>query len=113
MKKTEQRQLTSNDREALRVYRSLEAQRRAGTLPAAASLSGATMRLPRVRLASDVDLSKAKPSCAGCHGTGIAGHRVLKGDDAGEVRVPVVCGCVLRRGGVRQDALDRMQGGVS
>lgn len=104
--------LTPNDRDALRVYRSLCEQRAAGTLPAAASLGGETLRLPRVRLAGDVDLSMADPDCAGCQGSGIAGHRVLA-DESGEVRVAVICGCVVRRGGVRADALDRMQGGAS
>jgi len=104
--------LTPNAREALRVYRSFCEQRAAGTLPAAASLGGETLRLPRVRLAEDVDLSKAKPGCKSCHGTGIAGQRVFE-DASGEVHVPIVCACVVRRGGVRRDALDRMQGAVS
>ena len=104
--------LTLNDREALRVYRSLCDQRAAGTLPAAAALGAETLRLPRVRLAHDVDLEKADPRCKGCHGTGIAGNRVLQ-DASGEARVPIVCACVVRRGGVRQDALDRLGGGAS
>ena len=103
--------LTPNDRDALRVYRSLCAERAAGTLPAAASLGGETLRLPRVRLAGDVDFSVAEPDCCLCSGRGITGHRVL-GDASDEVRVPVVCGCVVRRGGVRPDALDRMQEGA-
>ena len=110
--KNKSEHLTPNDREALRLYRSLCEQRAAGTLPAAASLGGETLRLPRVRLTGDVDLSVAEPDCSRCDGRGIAGHRVL-GDASDEVRVPVVCGCVVRRGGVRPDALDRMQGGAS
>lgn len=110
MQEENEQHLTPNDREALRVYRSLVEQRAAGTLPAAAAIGKVTLRMPRVRLSQDVDLSKADPSCTGCHGTGIAGHRVLS-DPSGEVRVPVVCSCVVRQGGVRADALDRMEGG--
>ena len=102
--------LTPNDREALRVYRSLLDQRAAGTLPAAAAVGCETLRLPRVRLAGDVDLSVAASGCTDCQGEGITGHRVLE-DATGQVRVPVVCGCVVRGGGVRRDALDGMQGG--
>lgn len=109
---TKHEHLTPNDREALRVYRSLCEQRAAGTLPAAASLGGETLRLPRVRLGDDVDLSVAEPDCSCCDGRGIAGHRVF-GDASNEVRVPIVCGCVVRRGGIRADVLDRLQGGAS
>jgi hypothetical protein len=52
-----------------------------------------------MRYAEDVDLTKAKPSCKRCHGVGITGH-LLKDDQ----RIPVVCRCVVREGGVRPDS---------
>lgn len=111
MKKTNDNGLTLNDREALRIYSSLLKQRQEGTLPSAAVLGGDTFRLPRVRLAGDIDFSKAKRSCKRCHGTGVQGHRLLK-DDRGEIRVPIVCPCVVEAGGVKQDKLDQIMGGA-
>jgi hypothetical protein len=112
MQTKNEQHLTPNDRDALRVYRSLCEQRAAGTLPAVAALGGETLRLPRVRLAGDVDLTVADSTCAACGGQGIAGSRTLS-DSSGEVRVPVVCGCVIRGGGLRPDALDLIHGGAA
>ena len=97
--------MTKNDREALRVYRSLLKQREAGTLPSVGGLAGETMRMPRVRLAQDVDLSKADPKCDSCGGSGVKEHHVLE-DESGRVEVPVVCSCVVNAGGVHRDKLD-------
>jgi len=64
---------------------------------------------PRVRLASHIDTSKAKPGCGHCHGRGIVGYkRADLGDGNGEQRIPVICRCVSRAGGVKPDELDRI-----
>ncbi len=67
---------------------------------------------PRLRRASDVDLTKAKPGCKWCNGTGTTGYRTaeLPGEDGtpAAVRVRLVCKCVTRRGGVELDTLDKM-----
>lgn len=65
---------------------------------------------PRLRAASTVDMSKAKPSCNRCHGTGRVGYRAIDDPEhpGQTARVPVVCRCVTRRGGVKRDILDRM-----
>jgi hypothetical protein len=65
-------------------------------------------RAPRVRLAADVDLKKAKRGCKHCNGTGRSGWATIPMSDQpeGRVRVPVICRCVTRRGGVRRDMLD-------
>lgn len=57
----------------------------------------------RVRLAAHVDLSKANPSCKRCHGTG-----VLHWQTVGEQRIPTVCRCVAKGGGVQKDKLDQL-----
>lgn len=64
---------------------------------------------PRIRLAESVDLSKAK-NHARCNGTGIVGYRYLPNPENKDemIRVPVVCRCVARSGGVRRDEFDRI-----
>jgi hypothetical protein len=57
----------------------------------------------RVRLATDVDLSLASDDCPRCEGRG-----VVRFEQAGNQRVPVVCGCVSRNGGVSEDRLDQV-----
>lgn len=65
-------------------------------------------RAPRLRLATDVDLSKAKPSCKRCNGTGRRGLRTIEDPEnkGKEVKIPVICRCVTRRGGIKEDQLD-------
>lgn len=65
---------------------------------------------PRLRLAKDIDLSKAKRNCK-CKGTGIAGWQMIETPE-GEQQVPIICRCVSRRGGVKKDMLDRMMEAV-
>jgi len=73
----------------------------------------ATSAPPRLRAASTVDLSKAKPGCGRCHGRGISGHKHLDlQDGAGVQRVPMVCRCVSRNDGVQQDVFDRIMAEV-
>lgn len=67
----------------------------------------------RVRLARDVDLTKANPSCKRCHGTGKVGDKLVPGTRAGDqMRVPLICRCVVKGGGVRMDKIDEMMGAV-
>lgn len=65
---------------------------------------------PRLRLTSTIDLDKAKPGCKHCHGTGVRGHKTIDNpeDPGNDMRVPLICRCVTRRGGVAEDALDRI-----
>jgi hypothetical protein len=65
---------------------------------------------PRLRLAEDIDLSRAKPGCNRCHGTGRAGSRIIDNPevDGERISVPVICRCVTRGGGVKKDQLDRL-----
>lgn len=64
---------------------------------------------PRVRLAKHIDLTKAKPGCKRCGGRGIRGYKTADlGDGEGEQRIPIICRCVSRAGGVQPDELDRI-----
>jgi len=64
---------------------------------------------PRVRLAKSVDLSKAKDGCKRCNGRGITGYKTADlGDGDGEQKIPIICRCVSRNGGVKPDELDRI-----
>jgi hypothetical protein len=67
-------------------------------------------RAPRLRLATDIDMSKAKKSCKGCYGTGRKGWRTIDNpeDPGKKVKVPVICKCVTRNGGVKKDMLDEL-----
>lgn len=66
-------------------------------------------RPPRLRLAANVDFSKAK-SHLRCNGTGIVGYREMVNPEHQDetIKVPVVCRCVSRRGGIKRDAFDRI-----
>jgi len=65
---------------------------------------------PRLRTAGSVDLSKAKKDCRRCNGTGHAGYRTMDDPTApGEtMKVPIICRCVTRNGGVQKDVLDKL-----
>jgi hypothetical protein len=66
-------------------------------------------RPERVRLASHIDMAKAKPWCRKCSGRGIVGYRTADlGDGEGEQKIPIICRCVSRAGGVQPDELDRI-----
>lgn len=95
--------LTKNDREALALFKQAKKLKDEGKLPGNIGIDVAPMR---VRLAQDVDLSKATKKCKHCHGTGIVGYRVVQED-----RIPIICRCVSRAGGVRKDAFDKMTEG--
>ena len=66
--------------------------------------------IPRFRLPADVDLSKADPTCERCDGTGVKERRKLSDPEnpGKQIDVPVICRCVRRNGGVREDQLDRL-----
>ncbi len=66
---------------------------------------------PRIRLAKNIDLTKAKPGCKRCNGDGIRGYKTADlGDGKGDTRIPIICRCVSRNGGVKPDELDRIMG---
>lgn len=75
----------------------------------------ATKQLPRLRLAKDIDLSKAKKNCKGCGGTGVKEEREIDDpENEGEtVKVPVICKCVSRNQGVKRDQLDEAMENVA
>lgn len=66
---------------------------------------------PRVRLAKHIDLSKADPVCSRCDGTGRRGFKEVETPD-GKIKAPVICRCVSRNNGVKQDALDKVSAEV-
>jgi len=66
-----------------------------------------TFTAPPVVLSEDVDLSRAKPGHNRCNGTGIVGYQTINTAE-GEVRVPVICRCVSRRGGVKPRGAARL-----
>jgi len=63
----------------------------------------------RLRLKSTVDLSVAKNHNR-CRGTGIIGYRTMENPERkGEtIKVPIICRCVMQRGGVKEDAFDKI-----
>lgn len=64
---------------------------------------------PRVRLAKHIDLSKAKPGCKHCNGRGVTSYKTADlGDGSGPQKIPIICKCVSRGGGVEPDELDRI-----
>lgn len=98
---------TRSERLNLRVSPSYLARLRKAADAAGESVSAYLIRAAMAR----IEASEAKPGCRSCHGKGISGHRVLE-DPTGEVRVPIVCRCVVRGGGIREGALDRAEGGT-
>lgn len=61
---------------------------------------------PRLRLAKHINLGQADATCNRCGGTGVVRYENV--DDKGStIRVPVICRCVSRNGGVQKDQLDR------
>lgn len=65
---------------------------------------------PRVRLARDIDFSKAKPGCKHCAGRGIVGYQDVPTEDGKVETAAIVCRCVSRNKGVKSDAFDNMMG---
>lgn len=94
------RGLDASQRQALELYEKAKADKKKG------GKLGIDIQPMRVRLADHIDLSKASPSCKRCYGTGVTGNKVV-----GEHRIPIICRCVARNGGVKQDQLDRLQEG--
>lgn len=90
-----------NSKRALELFAKAKAERAKGAGPNALGIS--TAPLLRVQRADRVDLAKADPNCKRCHGTGLLGHRVIPGNRGCEPnRIPLVCRCVARRGGLHQ-----------
>ena len=63
----------------------------------------------RLRLATAIDLSKARDHKR-CNGTGVCGYKEIDDPEnpGGKVKVPIICRCISRRGGVKKDAFDKM-----
>lgn len=96
---------TRSDKAALALFEQAKAQRDAGTLDAAEFALGVPGTLPRVRLAQQVNLEAHDPDCERCSG-GIRGY-----EQVGDERVPIVCVCVSRGGGVEPDKFDKLHAG--
>ena len=97
--------MRDSDKRALAMFEQARAAKAQADLKF--ELSGAApATMPRVRLASDVDPSKADPDCEACGGEGVKGF-----EDIGGERVPVICRCVAAGGGVKPDKLDQMMSG--
>ncbi len=97
--------LDENSKTALRVHDRLVALRKAGKLKSVASVD---LPLPRVRKADDVDISKADSNCNDCKGKGIKSYIEVEELDE---KIPVICKCVARGGGVKKDQYDRIMEG--
>lgn len=96
---------------SLAVYEHLRRQQEAAD---AARPPGAPRITRRLRRPADVDLSKADRGCTRCGGTGLRPSERIENSESGEVAVyRVVCACVKRGGGVREDLLDRIMAGAS
>lgn len=94
--------MVASDKQAVELFQQAKAEREQRALNFALP-DGSPDTMPRVRLATDVDVTKADPACELCEGKGVKGHEVV-GDD----RIPIVCRCVARRGGVKPDKLDQV-----
>lgn len=64
---------------------------------------------PRVRLAKDIDFSKAKPNCKWCYGRGYTGFQTLTLEDGQKEKAAIICRCVSRNDGVKRDEFDKMK----
>lgn len=80
------------DNEAVRMFRDMKAKRDAGELPEVATAGPSALR---IRLPGDIDLSKRDRSCRRCK------RGILRYERAGGQRIPVICKCVSRGGGVK------------
>lgn len=114
-------QNTESVRRTLAMYRSLEAEREKQRIDLAVATEAGEIdpdepqiveRLRHTRNKKGklaIDLSKADPDCASCGGTGRKPDRIIR-DEAGEVsdRLPFICICVKRGGGVAKDMLEKM-----
>jgi hypothetical protein len=65
---------------------------------------------PRLRLKADIDFTKANPLCMKCRGTGMSGHKKIDNPESPseKVDIPIICTCLTRSGGVKEDAMDRI-----
>lgn len=99
-----ERKLDLNSQRALDLFNQAKAQREQQRAdPNTPAIDVAPMR---ARLSQDVDLNKADARCKRCYGTGIIGYQM-----AGPDRIPIVCRCVVRSGGVREDKLQQILAG--
>jgi hypothetical protein len=101
-------QKNKNINSSLEIYQKLKREREQQETPGV---------FRRLRLSRDmdgnpvVDLSKADKDCEYCKGTGrLEDIWVGEGDDTQVI--PVVCRCVKKNGGVKDDLLDRIMKGT-
>lgn len=94
--------MDKNSKAALELYQRAEALKAQGKLDHGFGI-GPQGTMPRVRLASDVDVSKADKNCERCSGSGFSGFEIAAGE-----RIPIVCRCVSRGGGIKSDRLDKV-----
>jgi len=73
---------------------------------------GAALGTPRMELSENVDLTKASPSCIRCHGTGIRGAQHVQTVEGVE-RIPIICRCVTRNGGVKLRGAERISAEIA
>lgn len=98
--------LDKNAQRALDLYNEAVKLKEKGELPSKGFVDVSPIR---VKLAADVNTGKADPNCKRCHGTGVIGYKQVPGNRACEtMRVPIICRCVVRNGGVKQDRFDKM-----
>ncbi len=92
--------MDTNSKTAIELFRRAQRLKEQGKLNKGFGI-GPASTMPRVRLRSHVDLTKADASCERCSGSGVSGY-----EQAGEERIQVICVCVSRGGGVKPDKLD-------
>ncbi len=100
--------LTNDDQVSLKFHQDRLAAKEKGKLkstPFNDKNPAPTATPPRVRAFDDVDFSKARPNCKRCKGTGILHYQIVPGTDE---RIPVICKCLTRNGGLKKDQLDRI-----
>jgi len=105
------------------AQRELEKQHETDLAKAAVKMArGGEMERPplrRLRLSTSadgtpsVDLSKADRDCPRCGGMGTRPSMQVQNENGDRARVPVICMCVHRNGGVKEDMLDRMLAGAA
>jgi len=88
----------------------LNAQALKETLDKMKARERASGLFPRLRLAASIDLGKADPECPVCKGKGVVKYQDhvehKKGFRPKHIKIPVICGCVVKGSGIAKDALD-------
>ena len=99
--------MDTNSKAALELFRRAQRLKEQGKLNKGFGI-GPVSTMPRVRLSTDVDLTKADVSCERCSGSGVSGYELV-----GEEQIKIICVCVGRNGGVKPDKLNTVLRGES